>query len=60
MAYSKVQLETVAMFDGSEYEMFATEVCCKSILKYRYNHSESDQDVQLSAVHVPLHVVNVS
>jgi hypothetical protein len=66
MAYSKVKLETMAVFDSSEYEMFPTEICCKTGLKYHlhisfcgcYDHSVSDQDVPLSAVHVLFHVVN--
>jgi hypothetical protein len=63
MAYSKVKLETVAVFDSSEYRMFPTEVNCKTVLKYHvdisfcgcYDHSASDQDVPLGAFYVPFH-----
>jgi hypothetical protein len=66
MAYSKVMLETMAVFDSSEYEMFPAEICCKTVLKYHsdisffgcYDPSASDQDVPFTAVHILFHVVS--
>lgn len=61
-----MKLDTMIVFDSSEYEMFPTEICCKTVLKCHSDisfcgcsdHSASAQDVPLSAVHVLFHVHN--